>query len=129
MLEKELEKRNRECTRLKEEIDSFNDILRGKEYYYKTAKDNHEYIANKTKDEVQNLRKLLLEEQNKNSKFEALQQEKQFLEQKFEMIKDELLTEKSRDNEIKLDAKVRELQREIQGIIYSIINTNHLTPV
>lgn len=119
MLEKDLEKRNKETHRLKEEIESFNDIIRGKEYYFKTAKDNHEYVANKTKGEVQNLRKLLLEEQNKHSDYEAMLQEKLFLESKFDMMKEELLREKARENEIKLDQKIRELQRQIQGKLYN----------
>jgi len=37
------------------------------------------------------------------------------MEQKYESIKEDLLNEKSRDQEIKLEAKVRELQREAQG--------------
>jgi hypothetical protein len=67
------------------------------------------------------LRKLLIEEQSKNSKFEAIQQEKQFLEQKYESIKEELMLEKSRDTEVKLEAKIRVLQREALGRIYLLI--------
>jgi hypothetical protein len=67
------------------------------------------------------LRKLLIEEQSKNSKFEAIQQEKQFLEQKYESIKEELMLEKSRDTEVKLEAKIRVLQREALGRIYLLL--------
>lgn len=63
---------------------------------------------------------MLLEEQTKTSNYEALVQEKHFLEQKFEMIRDELMAEKARDTEIQLDAKVREMQRKLQGKVYIV---------
>ncbi|CAI2359632.1 unnamed protein product [Moneuplotes crassus] len=113
LLEKEVDKKTRECSRLKEEIEGFNEIIRGKEYYFKCAKDNQEYITNKTKDEVQSLRKLLIEEQSKNKDYKATLQQKEFFEEQYELLKNELMKEKSNDSELRLGSKVRELQRQV----------------
>lgn len=101
---------------MKEEIESFQDIIRGKEYYYKCAKDNQEYVTNKTKNEIQDLRKLLLEEQKKNKKFKTTLEEKEFFEEQYELLKNELMREKSKDTEMRLDSKVRDLQRQVNDM-------------
>lgn len=72
---------------------------------------------NKLKEEVQQLRKLLLEEQSKTANYQSLVQEKEFLENQYELIKAEFLREISKDTEIRLDAKVRDLQRQVQGTL------------
>ena len=48
---------------------------------------------------------------------ESSTKERDYFKEKFEEVKNELLVLRSKDSEIKLEAKVHDLQREMKGLL------------